>query len=140
MAIPQLNLCKDNGKMQLSGDGRCRLLFDVYPAFVEALPTISEPRAASEYGYPIRSADAQSRDNYITQLRDEIKNIGLTFKEEYALCELQNELSQEAGNMLDVILFCFQDLVYDRIAQAVPESLENEVCLRIALSYVHPRY
>lgn len=125
--------------MQLSENERYRLLFAVYPAFVEALPTISEPtRPASPCtSGPARSATTLLQDNFITELRDEIKKIGITFNEGDALCELQDELLQDALNALHQILSLFESLVRDNVAKAFPECFESEVRFRIVVSYVY---
>ncbi|KAL8364562.1 hypothetical protein RB595_003717 [Gaeumannomyces hyphopodioides] len=129
--------------MQLSEDERCRLLFAVYPAFVEALPTIFEPMwTAPPYASgPVPSAAALSRDNAITELRDEIKKIGITINEEGALCELQDESFQDARDALVQILFHFEkNLVCDSIAKAIPEYSESEELIHLFPKLVRLRH
>ena len=120
---------QDDGKMQLGGDERCRLLFVVYPIFVEALPTVSAPSCQpSQFADgPIPGETTLSRDNFITELRDEIKKIGINFNEEDALCELQKEVFQDAVIALDQILFLFEDLVHERLGNLVHDSLANVI-------------
>ncbi|RSM17130.1 hypothetical protein CDV31_004023 [Fusarium ambrosium] len=100
--------------MRLGGCEQCQLFLAVYPAFVEALPIISTSSNIQSTDIPV-STYTLSLDNLITELRDEVKKIGIIFNEEDARCELRDELFQDARNALDQILFFFEDLVHDGI-------------------------
>lgn len=113
--------------MRLGGYEQCQLFLTVYPAFVEALPIISSSSNTQSTDIPV-SAYTLSLDNLITELRDEIKKIGITFNEEDTQCELHDELFQDARDALDQILFLFEDLVHDGITEKNPNVYGNEVC------------
>ena len=102
--------------MRLGEDTRCQLLLAVYPAFVEALPSVSTPQHNTSGLIPpgglTPSAATLSRDNYITELRDEFRKIGLTFSLEDALsCDLTGESLLNTRNALDQLLFHLEDLI-----------------------------
>ncbi|RMJ16652.1 hypothetical protein CDV36_003673 [Fusarium kuroshium] len=115
--------------MRLGGCEQCQLFLAVYPAFVEALPIISTSSNIQSTDTPV-STYTLSLDNLITELRDEVKKIGIIFNEEDARCELRDELFQDARNALDQILFFFEDLVHDGITDKSPTIYGYEQLLQ----------
>jgi hypothetical protein len=112
--------------MRLGGEGNCQLLLAVYPAFVRALPVISTPPPGQYADNPVASSTL-ALDNLITELRDEIKKIGISFNEAYAECELQDELYRQGRDAVDQVLFHFEDLVHDSIMDGDSDIYGNEV-------------
>ncbi len=104
-------------------DERCQLLLAVYPAFVAALPIVS---SCSDAQYA-NSPKSLLLDNTITELRDEIRKVAVTFNEEVAQCELLPELFDDARIALDLLLCFFDGLVHSSIAEITPNEYKDEV-------------
>lgn len=117
---------------------QCQLLLAVYPAIVDALPLISTPPSSSPEDERLY-LDILSLDNLKTELRDEIKKIGINFKLEDAQryftiqdvdSERRDDSLDDALNALDLILHLFESLVgetilHDNNVKVGPQASKN---------------
>ena len=103
--------------MHLDQDGQCGLLFAVHPAFVAALPPLSNP-----------SRTNLVEDNNITLLRYEVRRLTMSLTQAHAKWDLSTTSFDTGRSCLDAVLFLFESLVDENVLDATLDQLNDPVC------------
>lgn len=109
--------------MELKENEYYRLLEDVLPSYLAALPSASGLHHFTD-------ADLR-RENTVRELRTEIKSVNDVFTDIYRYCDLQGELLKDVECALELLLFAFDGLADDTITVWIPTVRNTDINVSI---------